>query len=153
MLTRWIRCLAAAFLLFASPARADEHQGIPTPDPAAFTFRISQQVAHERMEPIRRTMEEIVKRPIPPETSVPLAQMAQILGTRDADQITKLDDVSLANTLRSIYYFHNFGDTRLFTRYDFTRESSGWTLTAVSFATSWRDVALPVTPGWTETPP
>lgn len=128
-------------------------QGLPVNDPAAFTQSIAISMSRDRMEPIRRTMQQMLGvTQLSADLEVNITHMERFLGSQAGSEVVKLEDVSLAGALRRIYYMNSFPGTFLFTRWDYTRGADGWVLTGITFGNSWNSVnANPLTPSWTVT--
>lgn len=152
----WFSALAVSWALLCAPVHAQTQyagQGIPVTDPDRFAATLAQQVMRDRMTPLRRTLLQMLgTAELSADLEVAFSQMERFLGTTAGAQPIELEDISLAGTLRRIYYLNPFGNSFLFTRYDFIRGPDGWVLTGITFGTSWNQVnATPVTPGWTVT--
>ncbi|MBC7769615.1 MAG: hypothetical protein H7124_12610 [Phycisphaerales bacterium] len=150
MVLSWALAIGAAQ---AQNATQYSSRGLSINDPAAFTQSVALSMSRDRMEPIRRTMQEMLGvGQLSADLEVNITHMERYLGDQAGTEVVKLEDVSLAGALRRIYYMNSYPNSFLFTRWDFTRGADGWVLTGITFGSSWNSVnANPVTPGWTVT--
>jgi|CXWL01.1.fsa_nt_gi hypothetical protein len=157
-LSKWLAALTLSIALFAGAARAQTTtqyggQGIPVTDPATFSQSVALETSRDGMTALRRTLQRMLgTERLNSDIEVSIVTLERWLADAPSQEITKLEDVSLAGTLRRIYYLNTFEGRLIFTRYDFTRTPSGWMLTGLTFGSSWNTVnANPLTPGWTVT--
>jgi hypothetical protein len=147
-----------SFVLFAGSAHAQTAaqyggQGIPVTDPAAFSQSIALEISRDQMRPLRRTLQQLLgAEQLNSDVEVSIVTFERWLGDARSEEVTKLEDISLAGTLRRIYYLNTFTGKLVFTRYDFVRMPGGWILSGVTFGSSWNSVnANTISPGWTAT--
>lgn len=154
----WIAGLAISFALFAGTAHAQTvtqygGQGIPVTDAATFSQSIALEISRGRMQPVRRALQQMLStEQLNTDVEASIITFERWLGDAPSQEITKLEDVSLAGTLRRIYYLNTFQGRLVFTRFDFVRTHDGWMLSGLTFGSSWNNVnANPLSPGWTVT--
>jgi hypothetical protein len=104
---------------------------ITTPDPAIYSQQLADRMATEGVSALRPVLTQLyanqVRVPVasvqlPPQYEAQFTTMQGLIAGRHASLERKLDDVVTANTLRSIYYYHYYGDNIwIFTRFDFVR--------------------------------
>lgn len=142
---------AFAFVVsFAAPAGAQTAQSIPVTDPAQFATSLANRIATGGMEPIRETIRQMYNGgDLDVQNEAAITAYVRYLESHNADRFSKLEDMTLGDAIRRIYYLHSFGGRLLFTRLDFALTGSGWLLTAISYGSSWSQVATPSSPGWT----
>lgn len=132
--------LLVAPLALSSPSAAQIAQNtITTDDPATYSQQLADRVTTDGVAALRPALAQIysiqVQVPngsvqLPPQVEAQFTTMQGLIAGRHAVVAQKLDDITLANTLRSIYYYHYFGGNLwVFTRFDFARIADGqWAL-------------------------
>jgi hypothetical protein len=155
----WIAAFAISVALFAGAAHAQSvaqygGQGLPVTDPAEFSQSIALEITRDRMQPVRRALQQMLgAEQLNTDMEASLITFERWLGNSPSEEVTKLEDISLAGTLRRIYYLNTFEGKLVFTRYDFVRTQRGWVLSGITFGSSWNSIsANPLSPGWTVTP-
>jgi hypothetical protein len=156
MWLRWaFASFIAVFLAMQADARAQMAQAfgispISAADPSAFAETVSRQVSTQGTDPIRATMQQLnggAELPIQLDAAFTIYERQ--IANQDAQTWRKIEDLTLSDSVRKIYYLHVFNGAPLFTRYDFVNAGrQGWLLTGVFFASAWDQVASPVTPGF-----
>lgn len=152
---KWIAALALSFLLLTGAAYAQSPlqtggQGIPVTDPATFSQSIALEMTRDHMQPLRRTMQQMLgTEQLNSDIEASIITLERWLADAPSEEVTKLEDIQLAGTLRRIYYLNAYTGRLIFTRYDFVRTPGGWLLTGVNFGSSWNGVnANTLSPGW-----
>jgi hypothetical protein len=133
-------------------ARAEDPP-ITIADPASYVATVARQMQTEGMQPLRATFAQIASDSsgrLSPEIDANIVVYERAIEHRPARLYRLLDDVTLADTVRHIYYYHYFGaNAWLFTRFEFVRISDQrWALSGISFTSDWRTIALVTTPGF-----
>lgn len=126
---------------------------IVTTDPAAYVQDLDGRIAEHGMAAIRDVSTAMFGE-IPPQFSALMLAYEGYVGHAPAQSWQVVDDITLANRVRSIYSLHIYSSHQLlFTRADFVRvDNSNWSMTGVSFGSSWAQIVTPTTPGFSETP-
>jgi hypothetical protein len=122
-------------------------------NPREFAEAVSRRVASEGVEPIRQVIGQFGSGDVTPDPSGlegGLVMFDRAINGDEARVWNRIEDVSLADQYRAIYYLHVFNDrTYLFTRYEFARTGPRtWNLIGVTFGSNWQQVALIATPGF-----
>jgi len=145
---RILFCLAALFALQAADAFA---QPIVTRDPRAYMETLADAMGVSGMAPLRSLYVEI-NRGAPLNTNVEAALLSYERGlpSQQAAIARVAEDVMLADTLRSIYLYHYFGENYwVFTRVDFVRiADADWAVAYVAFSSEWNSITISTTPGF-----
>lgn len=137
-------------------ARAEDPP-ITVADPGSYVATVARQMQTEGMQPLRATFAQIASDSsgrLSPEIEANIVVYERAIEHRPARLYRLLDDVTLADTVRHIYYYHYFGGNAwLFTRFEFVRISDQrWALSGLSFTSDWRTIALVTTPGFRASP-
>lgn len=131
--------LVSPFALSSPSAAQTVQNTITTDDPAAYSQQLADRITTDGVAALRPVLAQIysiqVRVPngavqLPPQAEAQFATMQGLIAGRHAVVAQKLDDVTLANTLRSIYYYHYYGENLwVFTRFDFARVGNNqWAL-------------------------
>lgn len=121
------------------PAVSAQQNGVAsvivTADPEAYARQLADQMSAQGTEALRPVLLELyanqIRVPVasaqlPPQYQAQFTTMQTLIAGRRASITQKLNDVTLAGTLRSIFYYHYYGDNIwIFTRFDFVRVASG----------------------------
>jgi len=149
--------IAALFVIFFSPAKADAQAGVfvPVEEPGAYADALSHSITRDGMAPLRTVFGQINNgNMFTPQLEAAIVTFERSMEGHVVDRVAKLDDVTLGGAYRSIYYMHVYETFILFTRCDFIHAGDrGWQLATLSFASSWSQVALPTSAGWRSTNP
>ncbi|PZO52373.1 MAG: hypothetical protein DCF16_09610 [Alphaproteobacteria bacterium] len=168
-MAKWLKIvlvlLAAPFALSSPSAAQTSPNTITTDDPAAYSQQLADRVTTDGVAALRPVLTQIysiqVRVPngsvqLPPQVEAQFSTMQGLIAGRRAVVVQKLDDVTLANTLRSIYYYYYFGDNLwVFTRFDFARVADGqWALSYLVWSGDQNAIGISPRPDYhaTETP-
>ena len=123
----------------------------PTPDPRAHAERIGERVAGSGVAAIREEFARMGQ------TNQQIEQALATIDTGIAGRRPRswrmIEDTTLSDTVRNIYYLHAYEGTLLFTRLDYIRDGDTWYFIGYYFANSWQMVASPTTPGFQPSTP
>lgn len=135
--------ISALILMFASPDAVAQQNGataiISMSDPDAYARQLADRMTSEGVEALRAPLTElyayqvhvpVASAQLPPQWQAQFTTMQTVIAGRRASVSREISDVTLADTLRSIHYYHYFGDNVwIFTRLDFVRVANGrWAL-------------------------
>jgi hypothetical protein len=152
-----IRSLALVFALVVSACSQAESVASnsvfdqPAPDPRAHGDQIAARIAESGVATIREEFARIGQTNQQIETALTTIDTA--IGGRPPLSWRMIEDVTLSDTVRNIYYLHTYQGTLLFTRLDFVREGGTWYFVGYYFANNWQMVASPTTPGFQPSTP
>ncbi len=135
----FLAVIATLIAASIAPAAAAQQNGatsvIIVADPDAYARQIADQMSTQGTDALRPVMLELYANQIhvpvasaqmPPQYQAQFTTMQTLVAGRHASITQKLSDVSLAGTLRSIFYYHYYGDNIwVFTRFDFVRIANG----------------------------
>jgi hypothetical protein len=146
--------LAALVLALAACSQAESVAGAsvfsqPAEDPVAHGNALAVRISREGMTPVREVFARMAQ--VTPQVSQAVDTLDTAIGGRPARSWQLIEDVTLSNTIRKIYYLHAFDGTLLFTRLDYVREGDTWYFVGFYFANNWELVASPTTPGFHST--
>lgn len=148
--------VAAAFVLTpVAAAQTVATNVVRTADPRLFVSDISDRMSRTGMAPLRRAYEQLFNsNALPTDIESALLAFEREIGEHPAEVHRVVEDVVLADTLRSIYTYHYYGrQAWLFVRYDFVRVgNSDWAVSAISMSSQWGYVSRTTTPGFQSVP-
>lgn len=129
-------------------------QPVVTDDPATYAATIARQMQTEDVAPLRYIFAELSGGQVSTNVDANLMAFERAIAHREARLAQQIEDITLSDTVRQIYYYHYYGDnTWLFTRFEFARVGEqSWALTGLTFSASWTGIVLGVTPGFQPTP-
>lgn len=136
----WI--VAALLILLPLPARAQSSAAIAMADPAAYSREIAERMSAQGVEPLRPLLTQMYATQIgvsnanvqlPPQLDAQFATIQTLIAGRRATVTRRIGDVVAGDALRSIFYYHYFGDNVwVFTRFNFVRVGEDqWALSMV----------------------
>jgi hypothetical protein len=152
---------ALATALFSTPASAQHFtdaspdvRPIVTTDPASYMQDFGQHIAAHGMAPIRDVTTAMFNGEVSPQMNQIMLFYDGYIGHEPARSWSVIDDVTLSDHVRMIFALFVFSSHQfLFTRTDFIRvDNSNWSMNGVSFGSNWSQVAVTLSPGFTETP-
>lgn len=135
-----LAAIGAALLAPAAFAQNPEASLIPVDNPATYSQRLADEIARDgvnatmpilsRIYAVYAGVEEIQ---LNPQQLAQFATAQQMIAGRRAQVVQQLADIALADTIRSIYYYHYFGgNVWIYTRLDFARVGeTQWALLAL----------------------
>jgi hypothetical protein len=87
---------------------------------------------------------------VPPQVDAALTPYERIASGRRALVARVVEDMVLADSIRTIYGYYYYGDNAwLFVRMDFVRTGdSAWAVSGLTFHSEWAGVVTPSTPGF-----
>jgi hypothetical protein len=143
---KFFSAIAVLVAALAAPAVAQQANGatavVTMADPAAYAQQIANRMNTDGVSALRPALTELYANSIhvpvanaqlPPQWEAQFTTLQTLIAGRHAAITQKLSDVVLADTLRSIYYYHYYGDNVwVFTRFDFVRVGNGrWAVSLV----------------------
>jgi hypothetical protein len=145
--------LAAFAAMTLAPFRADAAPDVVTDNPAAYAAAMADAMVLTGMRPLREAFRELLApngEALPANIETTLLTYERAVGQSTAHVSRVIEDVVLADTVRSIYLYHYFGGNNwVFTRLDFSAIGEGrWALTGLTFADRWSNIVLATTPGF-----
>jgi len=136
-----------AFAIAAASASLASAQPIVTADPGRYAAELSNNMAVGGIAPLRALFTEMYPTGLPTNVEAALITFERAITVRRAIEARVIEDVTLADSFRTIYLYHYYGSTYwVFTRVDFVRIGDEWALSGASFGSDWTMVAMVTTP-------
>ena len=163
MRTLTVMILGILLATFALPSVAMAQNAvaktITTPDPGAYSQQLADRIATDGVAALRPVLTQLyaiqvhvpaASAQLPPQYEAQFTTMQSVIAGRHATINRKLDDVTLADTLRSIFYYDYFGDNVwIFTRFDFVRVGDNrWAVSLVLWGGDESVVGIAPAPGF-----
>ncbi|HVK81256.1 MAG TPA: hypothetical protein VM915_11660 [Verrucomicrobiae bacterium] len=143
----WV--VAALAVTLASPIASA--QQIVVADPARHATELSNNMAVGGVMPLRTLYSQISEgAALNASVEAGLMTFERSIAAPRAAHAAVIEDMSLADTYRSIVLYHYYGSTTwIFTRLDYVRIGpTEWALSSAYFGSDWRNVALPDSPSF-----